>query len=147
MYKPLMNQYSTFTLALKQHKKRIRWRSKTHKTKFPYGETSVRRIFFTANFPYGEISLRRNFLRQNFLMAKNPYGEISLRWNFYTAKFPTAKYPTEKFPTANFPSAVIEYLRVLIDLAVTSFLNEVLDVHFFHFLCHTFSYKGWQNAK
>ena len=38
-----------------------------HTTKFPYGEISVRRNFFTAKFPYGEISLRRNILRRNNL--------------------------------------------------------------------------------
>ena len=45
---------------------------KSHTTKIPYGETSVRRPHFTAKFSYGEISVRWNFLGRNFFTAKFP---------------------------------------------------------------------------
>ena len=83
----LMYAYSNFIWVENQHKQRISWNSKTHTKNFVYGETPVRRAYFTAKFPYGEISVRQNFLRWNFFTAKFPYGDISLRWNFLRRNF------------------------------------------------------------
>ena len=81
VYKVLLCKYLTFALVENQCKHRISWSSKTHTTKFPYGETSSAILF------YGEISVRQNIRTAKFPTAKFPYGEISLRRIFLTAKF------------------------------------------------------------
>ena len=104
MSEQIINVYTfNFIWIENQYKQRFSWISKTHTKTSLYGETPVRRTYFTAKFPYGETSVRRNFLRRNFPKAKFPYGEISLRQNFLMGYFPMAKLPTVKFPTAKFP--------------------------------------------
>ena len=51
-------KYEIFAFKLVEHhyKQRISWSSKTSTKKFPYGETSVRRTYFTAEYRHGEIS-------------------------------------------------------------------------------------------